>query len=579
MLASQLFWRIFAIYAALTVVSTLVFAGLLSVRHRAALDEALRDRLRDDAVMVRELWFAQSPKNRPEFDAVLASFSGGIEILSAEDASKSPDSEVRQALSTGEGLAERPSTTGRSEVRFALRLGPADAAEGVVRVTRPKEYGSPLGWFSVQFWGAALAMIAVGLSLTYRVVGRIIQPLAALTQVARQIAAGEAPHKASIHSRNELGELGQAFDSMNRQLALRIADLQQQRRRLQHNNEQLETVLGAMVEGVIAVDDQERVLLANNAAFRLLEMTPNAMVGRPIWEALREPRIDELVRQALKGESPERLEFQVSRAQNIISVAVSRLPGEPCPGAVLVLHDVTELRRLERLRREFVANVSHELKTPLTSIAAYTETLLDGALDDPAHNKEFLRRIEEQTDRLQALIGDLLSLARMESDESAFELAPVDATDVVAASVEAHLAVAESKGIRLSLIEPAAPADVLADAEGVRTIVDNLLDNALNYTPSGGEVAVRCSTDGTWLQIDVSDTGVGIALEHQSRIFERFFRVDKARSREIGGTGLGLAIVKHLCQVFGGTVSVSSQLGRGSTFTVRLRVVQREAVG
>jgi two-component system phosphate regulon sensor histidine kinase PhoR len=231
------------------------------------------------------------------------------------------------------------------------------------------------------------------------------------------------------------------------------------------------------------------------------------------------------------------------------------------------------------LRREFVANVSHELKTPLTSIAAYTETLLDGALDDPAHNKEFLRRIEEQTDRLQALIGDLLSLARMESDESAFELAPVDATDVVAASVEAHLAVAESKGIRLSLIEPAAPADVLADAEGVRTIVDNLLDNALNYTPSGGEVAVRCSTDGTWLQIDVSDTGVGIALEHQSRIFERFFRVDKARSREIGGTGLGLAIVKHLCQVFGGTVSVSSQLGRGSTFTVRLRVVQPEAIG
>jgi two-component system phosphate regulon sensor histidine kinase PhoR len=423
----------------------------------------------------------------------------------------------------------------------------------------------------LSFWGATLLMISLGLVLTYRVVSRIIGPLETLTVAARQIAAGERPREAPIRSRNEIGTLAQAFDSMNRQLASRIADLQQQGRRLEHNNEQLETVLGAMVEGVIAVDDCEQVILANNAVFRLLDMTPTAMVGRPLWEAVRHPRIEELVRRALRGEACERLEFQVSRAQTTISVAVSQLPGVPCPGAVLVLHDVTELRRLERLRREFVANVSHELKTPLTSIAAYTETLLDGAMDDPEHNREFLQRIEEQTERLQLLIADLLALANMEAEEPVLELAPVDAARVIAASVDAHQAVAESKRIQLVVSGAQDEVEVLAEEEGVRVILDNLLDNAINYTPTGGRVTVRCSTAGEWFQIDITDTGVGIAREHQARIFERFFRVDRARSREIGGTGLGLSIVKHWCQMFGGSVSVVSQVGQGSTFTVRLK--------
>ncbi len=428
---------------------------------------------------------------------------------------------------------------------------------------------SPLS--DVRFWSAAAVLVGLGLGLTRGIVGRIIGPLETLSEAARQIAAGQVPREVPRYSRNEIGTLAQALDSMSRQLAARIADLQDQRQRLQHNNEQLETVLGAMVEGVIAVNAREEVLLANNAAFRLLETTPSAMVGRPIWEAVRQPRIDDLVRRALKGESPERLEFQVSRSQTVISAAASRLPGDPCPGAVLVLHDVTELRRLEQMRREFVANVSHELKTPLTSIAAYTETLLDGAMDDPVHKREFLERIEEQTERLRVLIIGLLSLARMESDETAIEVEPMDAAEVLTASVDAHHAVAESKGIRLVTDGPAGPADVLANVDGVRTILDNLLDNALNYTPTGGRVTVRWTTDNEWLKIEVVDTGVGIAQEFQARIFERFFRVDKARSRELGGTGLGLSIVKHLCQVVGGTVSVRSQLGQGSTFIVQLK--------
>lgn len=572
MLASQLFWRIFAVYAALTVITTLVFAGMLSSRHRAALDQQVRDRLRDDATLIRDLWESQSTDDVPPTPTLSRPLQ--LDFLTAAEAAKSIDHEVQQAFKNGEGYSQRS-----SEAFFALRVGPAETPRGVLRVSMPRKASSGvaplLDW---KFWSAAVVMIGLGLALTYRVVSRIIGPLETLTAAARQIAAGQTPKEVPIQSRNEIGTLAQAFDSMNRQLASRIADLQEQRWRLQHNNERLETVLGAMVEGVIAVDDQERIILANNAAFQLLEMTPTAMVGRPIWEAVRQPRIDELVRQALRGESPERLELQVSRAQNIISAAVSRLPGEPCPGAVLVLHDVTELRRLERLRREFVANVSHELKTPLTSIAAYTETLLDGAMDDPEHNKEFLKRIEEQTDRLQALILDLLSLARMDSVEPAYELTPVDAVEVIRASVDAHQAVAESKRIQLTLSGPDDEELVLADSDGIRSILDNLLDNALNYTPSGGRVTVRWLAEGSWLQIDIADTGVGIAKEHQTRIFERFFRADRARSREIGGTGLGLSIVKHLCQMFGGTVSVSSQLDQGSVFTVKLkRAVQLES--
>jgi two-component system phosphate regulon sensor histidine kinase PhoR len=247
------------------------------------------------------------------------------------------------------------------------------------------------------------------------------------------------------------------------------------------------------------------------------------------------------------------------------------LPGHPCPGAVLVLHDVTELRRLEQLRREFVANVSHELKTPLTSISAYAETLLDGAVDDAEHNRIFLMRIEEQAERLQGLIIDLLALARLDADDSPYELAPVDIGPVLTASVQAHQAVAEAKRVQLEIHPPADELQVFADPEGIRTIIDNLLDNALNYTPAGGQVSVRWTPDADCLQIEVADTGIGIAKEHQARIFERFFRIDKARSRELGGTGLGLAIVKHLCQVFGGSISVTSQMGQGSTFIVRLQ--------
>jgi two-component system phosphate regulon sensor histidine kinase PhoR len=251
----------------------------------------------------------------------------------------------------------------------------------------------------------------------------------------------------------------------------------------------------------------------------------------------------------------------------------TRLPGKPCPGVVLVFHDITDLRRLENLRREFVSNVSHELKTPLTAIQAYTETLLSGALEEPQHSRQFVERIEEHADRLHALILDLLRLARLESATDIFDVQAIPLREAVEFCLDEHRPVAQAKNISIEVDAQAEGLRVNADDEGLHTILSNLVDNAIKYTPAGGRVVVRWRAEGATAVVQVEDTGTGIPEEHQARIFERFYRVDKARSRELGGTGLGLSIVKHLTNVFGGTVEVRSQPGRGSVFTVRLPLV------
>ena len=325
-----------------------------------------------------------------------------------------------------------------------------------------------------------------------------------------------------------------------------------------------------MIEGVIAVDPSERILFANRAARPLLDSSLDEAIGRPIWEVIRNKTVHEVVRETLSGRQKHAVEFEVPRSQAVLAMLATRMPGNPSPGVVLVTHDVTELRRLENLRHEFVSNVSHELKTPLTAIQTFTETLLDGAMDDPKHARRFLERIYEQSERLHTLILDLLRLAQIESGQVVYDVAPLKITPLIQNCIEEYRAVAEAKPITLTAEPPETELEVEAEAEGLQFIVNNLIDNAVKYTPAGGKVTVRWRAEADNAVIQVEDTGVGIPREHQERIFERFYRVDKARSRELGGTGLGLSIVKHLTQVFLGNVSVSSQVGKGTTFTVRL---------
>lgn len=442
--------------------------------------------------------------------------------------------------------------------------------------THSASNGSPLGAWILR--GAIVGSIAIvtGVMIVRWAMLRVISPLQHASNTAKRFLTAEAPSEPRIAPAAFPADLITTFDDMRQRVQQRLDDLERRHQSLDQNTRQLAIVLEAMVEGVIAIDSFEHILFANSAAVRLLDLKAGGLTGRPLWEAVRLPQLQDLIADVRRGGEQRRIEVDVPRTQLNLAAVVSRLPGTVDSGIVIVLHDVTDLRRLENLRREFVSNVSHELKTPLAAISAYAETLLDGALDDPEMNRTFVSRIGEQADRLHTLILELLELGRLETNEQSFDLEPVNVGTVLQECANDHQDVALTKGLRLEIESSADSCWALADQESLRTIADNLLDNAINYTPTNGRITLRWRRKGNWIEFDVQDTGVGIAKENQARIFERFFRVDKARSREVGGTGLGLSIVKHLCQLFGGSVSVSSQIGTGSTFTVKLPVVTLE---
>jgi two-component system phosphate regulon sensor histidine kinase PhoR len=414
---------------------------------------------------------------------------------------------------------------------------------------------------------AAAIIVALSVPTAYLLARRFTRPLDELTDGAKRLAEGGLGHKLHAAGGREVRALAQSLNAMTDRLAATFAELA-------HDREQLRTILSGMVEGVVAFDSDQRVLFANDRAAQLLEFPPEQAVGRRLWEVTRQRAVQEAADKALKGAGPVREELDwKGPGDRSLAVYVSRLPGPDSPGAVMVLHDITELRRLERLRQDFVANVSHELKTPLANIKSSVEVLLDGAVEDPAARGVFLGQIDEQATRLDALIKDLIALARIEGGSAGLEFEPVPVEDAVHACLDRHRTRAEAKGLTLNGVAlGGCPPDlaVWADEEGLAQVLDNLVDNAVKYTPDGGRVTVRWEATPQQVCLEVEDTGIGIPERDLPRVFERFYRVDKARSREMGGTGLGLAIVKHLTQAMGGTVRVESEVGQGTTFRVCL---------
>jgi two-component system phosphate regulon sensor histidine kinase PhoR len=410
----------------------------------------------------------------------------------------------------------------------------------------------------------AACTIAAGLGITWWGVRQIVDPLVRLTRNVRSIAAGDDERLVSSEGSDEMGVLAAAFNQMQRKLARRLDQVQE-------NSQQLQTVLGSMVEGVLAVAPDRTILLANEAGRRMLDFATLEPVGRPLLEVTRARPVYEAVLQALNLPAPVQKEFDSPGLQRrTLAMRATRLPGDPCPGVMIVLHDVTELRRLENLRRELVANVSHELKTPLAAIKAYAETLRLGAVNDPEHNLNFVQRIEEQAERLHQLILDMLQIARVEAGQETFDITDVPLSVLLEECASQFADAASARRIGLEICPCDETLTARADEEGVRTILNNLVDNAIKYTPPEGSVRVSFASQGDFVTLEVRDTGIGIALKDQARVFERFYRVDKARSREVGGTGLGLSIVKHLAQAFGGSVGLESQPGKGATFRVSL---------
>lgn len=581
---SWLFWKLFIAYGGLSVASIGLIAGIVVARQREQVLDHVRERLRDDAILLRGQLTDDLASDHREGMAELiqrvARETGTRMTVIAGDGTVLADSErdpglmenhhsrqeVAQALREETGIASHTSRTlGIPMMYLALRVGAPDDPTGFVRVALPiSAIERRVSATQRLIWVIAGLVGIVTLVLAYWFARRITRPVASLTEAARGLANGEYGTRVRVQARDELGTLGDAFNRMSVELSQRVA-------RMRTDQELLETVLGGMVEGVIAVDSQERVLFANAAARMLLNLPSASLANRHLWELVRFTAVQQAVQEAFQNDQAYRSEFEVPGGnRRTLALTASRLPGMPSPGAVLVVHDVSELRRLEGLRRDFVANVSHELKTPLSSIKAYAETLLAGALDDPEHNVAFVRQIEEQSDRLHQLIVDLLSLARIESGKEAFDIVPINLARLIEASLSQHQPAALSRDIHLTSGGADRQQWVMADEEGLRAILNNLIDNAIKYTPQGGRVTVRWSDEGATGLIEVEDTGIGISSQDQARIFERFYRADKARSREVGGTGLGLSIVKHLTQALSGTVSLTSELGRGSRFQVRL---------
>jgi two-component system phosphate regulon sensor histidine kinase PhoR len=581
---SRLFWKLFSAYASLILATTAVFAVLVAARQEEQVVSYLRERLHDSAVFLRNHVAAElagGPSERLQAVAELLGRETQSRVtLVAADGTVWADSqqdprvmenhatryEIEQAAATGEGVAIQLSrTVGIPMMYLALRVDHAGETLGFVRVALAMEsVEARITAMRRLVWGIAAAVGVATLVVTSWVVARITRPIGELTRAAESIAAGNYGHRVYMANRDELGLLGEAFNRMSAELNVRMGQISEDQHRLA-------TVLGGMIEGVVAIDAGERVLFANDAARRLLSLPRDNLAGQPLWELVRHATVQQAVRDAFVSDQPCRREFEIAGpSRHVVALHAGRLPGHPSPGAVLVFHDVTELRRLESVRRDFVANVSHELKTPLASIKAYAETLLAGALDDRESNRSFVEQIEQQADRLHLLILDLISLARIESGQETFEIVPLDVAHIVASCVKQHDAAATAKQIALAVESPPNSVRALADEEGLHEILHNLLDNAVKYTPDGGRVTVRWRPADSSCVIEVQDSGIGIPPHEQARIFERFYRVDRARSRELGGTGLGLSIVKHLAQAFGGSVAVSSEVGRGSTFSVRL---------
>ena len=473
--------------------------------------------------------------------------------------------EFREALARGQGASVRQSeTTGDVYVYAARSLTDAKGELFVLRLAQPLSQLQALrGRLAAAMALAALAA-GVAILLTSLWIDRhLFQPLARLIVETKDLIGGRV-RRVKVPDEDELAPLGIALNRLAETAEAQFAAVRDER-------DHLKAILSSMSEGVLVVGGDGRARLVNPAFRVLFDLHQEDVTGRPVLELIRQTELARIVDDTLRlGDSQGgQIDLHTPERRTLLLASAALAGGER--GAVVVARDTTELTRVADMRRDFVANVSHELKTPLAAIRAYSETLRDGALDEPPTARRFTERILLQCQRLQALLDDLLTLSRLESVAPAqSEREPVDLQAVLHRAADVLSSAARERRVRIEIEAPGRIPPVLGDPEGIERLVLNLLDNAIKYNRPEGHVTASLSQSDGQAVLEVSDTGIGIPQDSLARIFERFFRVDKGRSREEGGTGLGLAIVKHVAQAHGGQVEVESRIGKGTTFRVRL---------
>jgi two-component system phosphate regulon sensor histidine kinase PhoR len=406
--------------------------------------------------------------------------------------------------------------------------------------------------------GTALVIAAL---LAWLLSAPLASRVTAIAEVARRYASGDMTRPSRGYGDDELGEVARALDGAIQELGRRVNELA-------HDRRHLRAILAGMVEGVIVIDAQGRLVMANGAARAMLKLDDSA-TGRRYQEWMRQSELFAELAMALRGEAPAGVEFVLARDPSRTCVARAAPAGAPEGGAVLVLHDISDLRRADRVRRDFVANVSHELRTPLTAIRGYVEALIDDP-PPPEDQRRFLEIIARHTDRMERLVKDLLRLARLDAGQETTEMVDCDLNAIVQAVAHELANIISTKGTTVELEIASEVRTITSDPAKLHDVLRNLVENAVNYSPEHGAVRVEASrVDGSVI-LSVLDTGPGIPAADLTRVFERFYRVDKSRSRAPGGTGIGLAIVKHLVELLGGTVTAGNRQEGGAAFTVNL---------
>lgn len=494
--------------------------------------------------------------------------------------------EVEEAKAGGVGKAIRHSDTLDANLLYvAMQVDPGNPGSDMIRMALSlQEVDASMQRIWTALFIGLLILFAVAALISYRIARGLTRPLEQITRVAKRIKSMDYRARVTVKSNDEIGELGLAINAMADGLQVQMA-------RIHQNESQLASVLDNMINGIVMIDRAGRVVLLNRRAEEVLGFSARELAGRHYTEAKQQYELSQIIQDGLERREHLREEitfyFPEERLLDLNLVPIFD-GNEEFGGVLLVLQDVSAIKRLERMRSEFVANVSHELKTPIAAVKGFAETLLGGAVNDPETARSFLQIIFDESDRLNRLIGDILELSKIESRRVPLMFSPIELEPFMSKTVELMESEAVRKDIQITMkVEPGLYVE--ADEDRLRQIVMNLLSNGINYTPEGGVVSILVEpvllpwmedmneedVDYEHIRIMITDTGIGIPKKDLPRIFERFYRVDKARSRSSGGTGLGLSIVKHLVELHRGSIELDSNVGVGSTFTIELPVLQQ----
>ncbi|MHC1698218.1 MAG: two-component system histidine kinase PnpS [Geobacteraceae bacterium] len=582
-------WKLMASYLALVILIGAILYGYLSHTLRNNLDTEIRENLFNETRLVKIMStkeIADLDRDAPALartigkeikarvsiirtDGKVAGDSEltDTELLKLENHASRP--EFIQAIENGQGVATRFSATlGTNMIYTALPFQTTSGQPGVIRLALPLSRVDAAMTSLGTILGASLLLAVIcSLLLSYILSFITSRPLRSMAAAAALIGKGEFGSRIPISSSDEIGELAEVLNEM-------AEKTESQLERISAEKNRLDTILRGMGEGVIVTNDSGIVTLAN-PAFRALFSLDQSCIGKALIEIARQPSLNNALKKVLNSreELLEEMVMLVPEEKNILTHWVPLLEESKLIGTVAVFHDITDLKMLEKIRKDFVANVSHELRTPVSVIKGYAETILsEGQNLPPEKLVQFIEVIHSHAERLAHLISDLLTLSRIES--GAIPLEPVPVSILSAVNRVTHLLEQKALSKQVSLTKTDALAtlpDIQADPDKLEQILINLLDNAIKFTPAGGTVTVDAADLGDRVRIDVKDSGIGIPSKDIPRIFERFYRVDTARSRELGGTGLGLSIVKHIVQAHGGSVAVESTPGAGSIFSFTLR--------